>query len=110
MTDEEKLEWLYGILQTVGIPVAYRAWPTKKAPPMPYLCYLAAYTNNFSADGVVYGPSIDHYQVELYTKQKDPELESTVEAVLASSGIFWDKSEKYIDTENCYQIIYEFEV
>ena len=101
------LESLYQLLESTGLPVVYRAWPIDGAPELPYICYLSAYSNNFSADGVVYQP-IDHVQIELYTKDKNPEAEGRVESALSS--IFWEKSETYIDTEQCYQILYEVEV
>lgn len=95
------------LLASTGLPVTYRAWPEKEAPPMPYLCYLAAYSNNFGADDRVYH-KISHIQVELYTKQKDQEAEDRVEAALSS--LYWEKTEEYLDTERCYQILYEIEV
>lgn len=101
------LENLYQLLESTGLPVVYREWPIDGAPELPYICYLTTYSNNFSADGVVYQP-IDHVQIELYTKDKNPEAEGRVENALSS--LFWDKSETYIDTEQCYQILYEVEV
>lgn len=101
------LEEVKVLLETTGIPVTYRAWPEKEAPPMPYICYLAAYSSNFGADNVVYHP-INHIQIELYTELKDPDTEDKVEQALSS--LFWEKTEEYIDTERCYQIIYEIEV
>ncbi len=101
------LEEVKVLLETTGIPVTYRAWPEKAAPPMPYICYLVAYSGNFSADNVVYHP-INHIQIELYTELKDPDTEDKVEQALSS--LFWEKTEEYIDTERCYQIIYEIEV
>lgn len=101
------LEELENQLKTTGFPVTYRAWPEKKAPPLPFICYLVAYSNNFSADSEVYHKT-DHIQVELYTKLKDPEAEGKVEQALSS--FFWEKTEEYIDSEKCYQILYEIEV
>ena len=101
------LQKLDALLKTTGLPVTYRAWPEKKAPPLPFICYLAAYSNNFSADGSVYY-KINHIQIELYTRLKDPNTEDKVEQALSS--LFWEKTETYIDTENCYQILYEIEV
>lgn len=95
------------LLKSTGLPVTYYAWPEKAAPPLPYICYLAAYSNNFSADGAVYYP-INHMQIELYTRLKEPETEDKVEQALSS--LFWEKTETYIDTEKCYQILYEIEV
>lgn len=95
------------MLDTTGLPVTYRAWPIDEAPPMPYICYLVAFSNNFGADNVVYWP-INHLQIELYTELKDPESEGKVEAALSS--LYWEKTETYIDEEKCYQIMYEIEV
>lgn len=102
-----ELKEIEEILETTGLPVTYYAWPEKAAPPLPYICYLATYSNNFSADGFVYIP-INHIQIELYTKLKEPATEDKVEQALSS--LFWEKTETYIDTERCYQILYEIEV
>ena len=47
-------------------------------------------------------------QVELYTKNKEIETEEKVEQALSS--FFFTKTENYIDSEKCYQILYELEV
>lgn len=94
------------ILEASGLPVAYKDFPEEEAPQMPYICYRFSYNNNFAADGHVYY-SAKHVQIELYTKYKDPEAEERVEMVLSS--FFWEKTENYIDSERCYQIIYELE-
>lgn len=102
-----ELKEIDGLLKSTGLPVTYYAWPEKAAPPLPYICYLVAYSNNFSADGSVYLP-INHIQIELYTRLKEPMTEGKVEQALSS--LFWEKTETYIDTEGCYQILYEIEV
>ena len=71
------------------------------------MVYQSVYSNNFSADNVVY-KKFDHIQIDLYTKLKDPLTEGKVEKALSS--FYWEKTEEYIDTEQCYQIIYEIEV
>lgn len=101
------LEELKALLETTGLPVTYSAWPEKEAPPLPFVCYLEAYSNNFMADGEVYLP-VSHVQVELYTAIKDMEAEDKVETALSS--FVWEKTETYIETEKCYQILYEIEV
>ena len=95
------------LLKTTGLPVTYRAWPENEAPPLPFVCYVEAGSNNFAADGVVYYP-VKRMQVELYTKLKDPETEGKIEAALSS--FFLEKTETYLSTEKCYQILYEIEV
>ena len=95
------------ILETSGLPVTYRAWPENEAPPLPYLCYYDSGSNNFAADGVVYF-SVSRITVELYTELKDVAAEGRVEQALSS--FYWEKTEEYIDSEKCYQIMYEMEV
>ena len=101
------------ILSGTGLPVAYRAWPDDPAnnlpPPLPWIVYLETGSQNFSADGVVY-LAIKSIRIELYTKEKDPTSERKVETALSNAGIFWNKTEEYLDDEQCYEIIYEIEV
>ena len=47
------LEEIKKLLETTGLPVAYRAFPVGNAPPLPFICYLFSSTNNFNADDVV---------------------------------------------------------
>ena len=101
------LEDMKTLLDTTGYPVVYYARPEKKAPALHYICFLTAYSNNFGADDRVYYP-VAHYQIELYTRCKDPEAEGKVEQALSS--YFWEKTETYLDTERCFQIHYEVEV
>ena len=48
--------------------------------------------------------------IELYTDLKDPELEQRVEAVLDERGIFYDKTEVWIESEQLYEVLYQFEM
>lgn len=97
------------LLESTGLPVAYRSFPEGGAPALPFLCYYSPYTNNFAADGVAYA-TINHINVELYTQVKDPATEEKVEAALTQAGIYWEKSETYLEDEKCFQILYEIEV
>lgn len=101
------LQEIKDLLESTGLPVAYSHFPVGNAPPLPFICYLEAGSNNFAADGAVYSSSKD-LNIELYTKLKSPELEDKVETALSS--IFWEKSETYLDTEKCFQVLYEIEV
>lgn len=103
------LDELYTILIGTNLPVVYRAWPEGKAPPLPWICYHTPGENPFGADGVVYYAGT-RVNVELYTAKKDPATEAVVDAALTAAGIFYEKSEEYLDSEKCYQILYEIEV
>lgn len=94
-------------LQHTGLPVAYRAWPEDEAPALPFICYFCTGSASLYADASNYHVW-NEVQVELYTALKNPEAEASVEKAL--SGLRWKKTEIYIDTERCYQILYEIEV
>ena len=47
--------------------------------------------------------------LELYTDRKDPDTEKLVEAVLDSHGIFYDRTEVWIESEKLYEVLYYFE-
>ena len=85
--------------------VAYRAFPVGKAPKLPFICFLATDTNNFDADNVVY-KVIQNVDIELYTKTKSEATEDLVESKLAQLGLVWNKYEEWLDSEECYEIIY----
>ena len=71
--------------------------------------HLSVICDNFAADGRVYF-RINEVRIELYSDSKDVGLESKVEAVLDSHGIFYNKSEVWIQSEKLYEILYSFEV
>ncbi len=85
--------------------VAYRAFPVGKAPKLPFICYQATMTDNFDADNTVYHV-LQGVDVELYTAKKSPETEELIEAKFAELNIVWDKYEEWIDSQECYEIIY----
>ena len=101
------LEEIKKLLETTGLPVAYRAFPVGNAPPLPFVCYLFSSTNNFNADDVRF-TRLSTASPLLYTESKDPEAENAVETAL--KDLCWEKSEEYLDDEQCYEIIYEIEV
>lgn len=104
MTKSELNEFLERI-EKVKLPYAYRFFREKTEPP--YLCYYFAGSNNFMADGKVY-QKIDRIRLELYMKIKDLDLEDKVEEAILPYP--WQKTENYINSEDCFQIIYEIEV
>lgn len=105
MTKEEITE----MIASIGLPFAYYSFPEKEAPALPYVIYNYPNSDNFGADNRVYA-RIDALDVELYTANKSPEREAQVEAVLNGAGLFWNKTETYINTEHMYEVLYEMEV
>lgn len=86
--------------------VAYRMFPVGAAPALPFIVYYSQGTDNAFGDNKTYHV-VEDINVCLYTKDKDPASESAVESALDSANIPWNKSEVYIDTEECYEITYE---
>ena len=95
---------LFTLLKTAGLPVAYHHFTSPPSPP--YIVYLFSYSSNFGADNKVHSQA-DNYQVELYTKTKDPTSEALIEGLFDANEIYWDKTETYIDSEGLYQVLYE---
>lgn len=96
-------------ISTFQNKVAYRAFPVGKAPKLPFVCYLATDTDNFDADNRVY-QVIQNVDVELYTEKKDPDVEKRLEAAFDANCIPWDKTETWLDDEQCYEILYEISI
>ena len=48
--------------------------------------------------------------MELYTDQKDFAAEGKLEDALDACGIFYEKSETWIDSEKLYEVLYVFEM
>ena len=103
------MDKLLEIIGEIDIPSAYDHFAEGEAVDPPFITYLLPGTDNFAADGKVYY-KINEVHIELYTDAKDPEVESTVEAVLDEHGIFYDKTEVWIDTEKLYEDLYSFQM
>lgn len=104
-----ELHEITSMLAGLGIPLAYHHFAEGESPAPPFLLYLSPGSDNFSADGRVY-LKVTQLDVELYTDLKDPELEERLEAVLDAAGLFYNKTESYIDSEKLYEVLYEMEV
>ena len=103
------IENLVKMLQKTGIPFAYDHFAEGESPEPPFICYLLPGSNNFAADGKVYF-KINQVRIEIYTDSKDLAVERKVEMVMDESGIFYNKSEVWIQSEKLYEVLYSFEV
>ena len=105
MTHQEVLK----MMDEMKLPYAYHHFVEGESPDPPFLVFLYPGSDNFAADGMVYF-KVNRLNIELYTDLKDVELEETVEAVLDKHGIFYEKSEVWIESENLYEVLYQMEV
>ncbi len=103
------MEELLQILNETQISFAYHHFAEGESPEPPFICYLLPGSNNFSADGKVYY-KINEVHIELYTDLKDLAVEQQLEDVLDEHGIFYNKSETWIESEKLYEVLYIFEM
>ncbi len=103
------MDELISIMEATGIPYAYDHFAEGEAPEPPFICFLCPGSDNFAADGWAYFKA-DKVHIELYTDEKNPETESCVETVLDQRGIFFEKTEVWIESERLYEVLYSFEL
>lgn len=98
------LEQLTALLLTLGIPVAYSHFDHPQKPPFAVF-YLLEDENMSADDGVYFTDS--RFNVELYTRRKDPALERRVQRLLRDNGLYWEKAESFIESEGVYEVLYQ---
>lgn len=104
-----KYDEIVEMLEETELPLAYDHFEEGFSPAPPCLCFLLPESDNFAADGIAY-QKIHVLHIELYTDKKNPEQEENIERVLTSRGLFYDKTEVYIESEKLYEVLYELEV
>ena len=103
------MDKLLEIIKAMDIPFAYDHFVEGEAVDPPFICYLLPESDNFAADGKVYFKA-NEVHIELYTDTKDLSVEQQVEAVLDEHGIYYDRSEVWIESEKLYEVLYTFEM
>lgn len=91
------------------LPFAYDHFAEGQSPEPPFVVFLYPESRNFAADGIAYYKK-KKLHIELYTDYKSVELEERIETVLERHGIFYGKSEVWIESERLYEVLYEMEV
>ncbi|MCD8108691.1 MAG: hypothetical protein LUE14_01095 [Clostridiales bacterium] len=97
------------MVESIGLESAYHHFAEGESPDPPFVVFLYPNADNFAADGIVYF-TVNVLHIELYTDKKAPDLETQVETVLTEYGIYYNKSEVWIESECLYEVLYEMEV
>ena len=97
------------MIASVGVPYAYYQFSNKTAQEPPFICFFYPNNNDFLADDSNY-QKVEHLVVELYTDNKNFELEQTVETVLSANGLVYSRDEEYLDDERMFEVVYEMDV
>lgn len=96
-------------LASAGYPVVYRAWKENEAPELPYICYYYPSMTPETADNTHHA-QIYSLNVELYTQNKQFDVEANVDNALLNAGLVFTKEEAFLTDENMYEILYLTEV
>ena len=102
MTNQE----VASMVGEIGLPFAYYEFPdgTQQAPP--FVCFFFSGNEDLAADDSNY-QRMERLVIELYTDNKDFDLESRVEAVLNEHGLVFSREEEWIESERMLEVVYE---
>lgn len=93
----------------IGVPYAYYQFPEGTGQETPFICFFYSFNNDVKADNSNY-QKIEHLIIELYTDNKDFDLERRVESVLASHGMVYSRDEEWIESERMLEVVFETDV
>lgn len=97
------------MIASIGLPYAYDHFTDETGREPPFICFIYPETDDFIADNKNY-TKIRRLQIELYTDNKDFELEARVESVLEAAGLVYKADGDFLNTEQMYMQTYNTEV
>ena len=97
------------LIDSVDVPAAYWQFPKDTGQKPPFICYFYTGSNDVLADDSNY-KHINSLAIELYTNEKDFELENKLETALNDAGLVWSREDTYIDSEKLFEAIYYTDV
>ena len=105
MTYEE----VASMISAVGVPYAYHHFDEGSGQQPPFITFYYDGDNDLKADNVNY-QKVRPLTIELYTDNKEFELEEAVESLLSAHDLAYSRTEEYIDSERMYMVAYYTEV
>ena len=105
MTREE----VYGMINSMNLPCAYYQFPDNTPQTPPFVVWFFSRNTDVMADNTNYVDK-EVLNVELYTRNRDFEQETAVEAILTANGFTYAKEASFVEDEKIWQISYESEV
>lgn len=98
---------IFDTMQKTGLPCAYSHFGDGEDPSPPYMVYLGAGQDTFSADNT-FEWTKNRYTIEYYFTRKDEESEALLEQALLEDGFRYIKGEDiYIEDEKIFVIYYD---
>lgn len=86
--------------------VAFRAFPERQTPALPFIVFADTGAVAFRADNVNYYTA-PTYTIELHERTRDPATELLVEAQLTANGLTFERIINYDTTEKCWTVSYD---
>lgn len=102
-------EQIASMVASIGLPYAYYQFPEGTGQATPFVVYFYSENDDVYADQTNYVEK-PRLNIELYTSEKEFELEAVVEKTLNDNGLTYYKESEYIGSEKMWQIAYETEV
>ena len=100
-------KYLYDLLCTINIPVAYDHFKDNKELIPPFMTYREITPETFKADNKTFY-KIKNYEIEVVTTKKDVALQQRIEDLLTNNNIPYDVSDEVWDgEEKIYHNYYE---
>ena len=100
---------VYTMIQSIGLPCSYYEFPDDTPQTPPFVVWFYTPNTDVMADNENYVDK-EVLNIELYTKVRDFEQETAVEAVLKANGFTYAKEADYVSSERIWQVSYESEV
>lgn len=95
------------MINSMGLPFAYRAFDSPQAPP--FICYLYGPNIPEPADNKNF-VDIETLVIELYTDNKDFSLESQIKAVLDANEMVYERDEEWLSDEKMQLTTFSMEI
>ena len=83
------------MVKSIGLPFAYYQFPEGTGQAPPFVVYFYSESDDVFADSENYQKK-PVLNIELYTNEKDFELEAVVEGILKDNGLTYYREENYI--------------
>lgn len=97
------------MIGAIGLPYAYDHFTDETGRELPFICFIFPETDDFIADNKNY-TKIRRLQIELYTENKDFDLEASVESALEAAGLTYNANGGFLNGERMYMQTYNTEV
>jgi len=97
------------MMDEIGIPVSYYKFDEGSGIQPPFAVWYFPFSNDVMADNINY-VDVRQLVIELYTDEKDFELEETIKQILIAHELPCAYSEDYLSDEMMFVVSFESEV